>query len=87
MYNTRGGHLHTSSVCTWCEDQNVIKGSRTEILDSQRIKNEIQDDQAIKNEMIRPSSDQDREIVVKTWVSLLLIVLIIHSLCTIANHI
>ena len=41
MENGKGSHLHTSSVCTWCWDQNVIKGSRTEMQDSQRIKNEI----------------------------------------------
>ena len=38
---TRGSNLHISSVCTWCRDQNVIKGSKPVMQESPRIKNEI----------------------------------------------
>ena len=47
--STRGSHFHRSSVCTWCRDQNVIKGSSMK----------LQGNQKIKDRMNRRSSDQD----------------------------
>ena len=54
---TRGSHFHRSSVCTWCRDQNVIKGSRMK----------LQDNQKIKDRMNIRSSDQDIKVLSKSY--------------------
>ena len=45
----RGSHFHRSSICTWCRDQNAIKGSSMK----------LQGNQKIKDRMNRRSSNQD----------------------------
>ena len=53
----RGSHFYRSIVCTWCRDQNVIKGSRMK----------LQDNLKIKDRMNRRSCDQDRKSAVKNY--------------------